>query len=285
MNRKVSTKKRNKVLYRIAELVESFNPDAESLYYQKFFNLFRKILHFEHSTVFFLNENTNKLEIIASTGKIVDLIHDFSFDYGNGISGWNAKRKKILIINEMKSYNRTKDLRISSFLSLPLILENRIIGLINFSNSHSNAFKRANIHNLELFAPLVAAVLSKNAYIQQLKKQKDEIEDMHQRLLATQKQLLLAEKKAAISATICSLNHEINNPLMIISGYTQIIESTINDIDNLNSSKLKDKLKNINQQIFRISDILKKLREIENPDFENYINDGKIDKILIIPEH
>ena len=282
MKKKVTSKKRIKVLHKVAELVENFNPDNEDIYYKHFFNLFRKIINYEHATVFNFNDETKKLEIIASTGKIVDLINDFSFDYGNGISGWNAKKRKILILNEMTSYNRTKDLSVKSFLSLPLILGKRIIGLINFSQSYHNAFKNTDIKNLEILTPLLAAVLSKNAYIQELKNQKDKIEEMHFKLINTQKQLLQAEKKTAISATISSLNHEINNPLMIISGYIQIIESYLSEGQSDYQSKFKDKIQSINDQIFRISDILKTLRELDNPEFESYIHDGKVDKILCI---
>lgn len=283
MKRRAASKKRNKALHNIAKLVECFHPEEESTYYKKFFNFFKKIINFEHASIFFMDETKNKLVEIASTGKSVNLVDDFTFDLGNGLTAWNAKRKKVLIINNYES-KEIKELKISSFLSIPLVIESKLFAVINFCHHLPNVFQNSQIKQLELYAPLLAAVLSKNSFIQKLKKQKDETELMHKKLIETQQQLRLAEKKAAVSATICSLNHEINNPLMIISGYIQLLESTVTGENVVDKNKVKEKFKNLNEQIERISDIMKKLRDIENPDFENYINDGKIDKMLIIPK-
>ena len=83
-------------------------------------------------------------------------------------------------------------------------------------------------------------------------------------------------KNKAIVFPVGSLNHEINNPLMIISGNLQLLSVTEKDEEKL------QRLKAAGDQITRISDILSKLREIESPLFEKYIKGGDYDKILKI---
>ena len=279
MKRRLSRKKRSETLHKIAELVESFCPKDINTYYDKFFQYLKKIINFEHATIFYLNDDIKSLEIIASTGKSVDLINDISFEYGNGLSAWNAKKKKTLLLNNLKTSNTNRDLLICSFLSIPLVLENRLLGILNFSHSNSFSFSKDDVKHLEVITPLLAAILSKNVFIKRLKDQNDKIEEMNSKILMTQELLVKAEQKIAVSATICSLNHEINNPLMIISGYIQLLQIKVSE-----NHEDYEKFELINEQVTRIASILKKLREIENPLFEEYIKDGRIDKMLKIPE-
>jgi len=279
MRTKIYQRKRNDFLSKFAIFIDSYSPEDKDVYYSNFFTLMRRILNFEQGTLFYFNDTTNKLEEFVSTGKTVDLIPEISFKYGYGLAGWNAKKKRILLLNNLHTWNNNRDIDISSFLSLPLILDKKIFGILNFSHSKNRAFSAANIKEVESVLPLIVAVFSKNNHIRRLKEQNEKIEEMHRMFLETQANLIDAEKKAAVSATVCSLNHEINNPLMIISGYIQLLQA-----NDCNNEKCAEKLELINEQISRIADILRRLREIEYPLFENYIKDGKFDTILKIPE-
>jgi len=280
MRTKIYRRKRNDFLSKFAEFIDSFVIEDKEVYYDNFFTLMRRILNFEHGTLFYFNEMTDKLEEFASTGKTADLIPEISFKYGYGLSGWNAKKKRILLLDDLNTWNNNRDINICSFLSLPLVLDKKMFGIINFSHSKNRAFSKEDIKEVEDVLPLIVAVFSKNNYIRKLKEQNEKIEKMHKMFIETQTSLIDAEKRAAVSATICSLNHEINNPLMIISGFVQLLQSS--HCENKNCC---DKFELINEQINRIADILKKLREIEFPLFERYIKDGKVDTMLKIPEN
>jgi nitrogen-specific signal transduction histidine kinase len=94
-----------------------------------------------------------------------------------------------------------------------------------------------------------------------------------------QKRLVESEKKIAVKATICSLNHEINNPLQIISGYMELMQHS-----DCSDDSCHKKIALINEQINRISQVLVKLRAIENPVFEKYLTNGKYDIMLKMPD-
>jgi len=151
------------ILNKIAVLFECYTPDNSKKFYIKLFDCLKKILSFEHATIFFLDAQSQKLTEIASTGKTVDLIHDISFKYGYGLSGWNAKKKKILLLNEIDTHNSDRDILIRSFLSLPLIIEKKLVGIINFSHSQSLAFDKEEVNYVTCITPLLATIIANNA--------------------------------------------------------------------------------------------------------------------------
>jgi len=163
-------------LNKIADLVQWYSPNDSKQFYQKFFENVGKILLFEHATIFYLDEESQKLIEIASTGKTVDLIHEIAFKYGYGLSGWNAKKKKILLLNDIDTNNNDRDISIRSFLSLPLVIEKKLIGIMNFSHSLCQAFHKDEVSDIAFITPLLAAIISKNVIIKDLNKRIEELE-------------------------------------------------------------------------------------------------------------
>jgi len=268
---------RSPILMRIANLFESFNLEEKESYYQKLFGILKDVVHFSNASIFFFNYDNNKLELISTYGNAVDLIHTVEFEFGKGLSAWLAKEQRSVILNNMKQNSNSHAMHsIRSFMSIPLILDNKLFGIINFGHVKTNAFSKSALPYLKVSAPFIAAMLSQNHYIETLQKKNEEILEINEKLKTTQNELINLQKKEAVSATVCSLNHEINNPLMIISGNIQLL-SALED----NPVKLT-KLTSVEEQIERISFIMSKLREIESPLFEKYIQDGDYDKILKI---
>ena len=87
-----------------------------------------------------------------------------------------------------------------------------------------------------------------------------------------QSKLLEAERVEAITETAISVNHEINNPLCSILGYTQLI---LMDRDSLDSDVVR-KLEGIEQQIIRIQEIAEKLGRINRPVLKEYVGGSRM---------
>ncbi len=96
--------------------------------------------------------------------------------------------------------------------------------------------------------------------------------DMAHDLKKTQKELIRKRRLAAIGEIVASVNHEINNPLMIISGNAQFLEMTI---DNGVTQDTKDRIRAILEETDRISQVTRKLRDIKNPIVEDYTSTGE----------
>jgi nitrogen fixation/metabolism regulation signal transduction histidine kinase len=107
---------------------------------------------------------------------------------------------------------------------------------------------------------------------------KDEIGDlasaffqMSVDLKNAQEALIRSKRLAAIGEIVASVNHEINNPLMIISGNAQFLQMTLGDA----SAETRDRVQTILEETERISKVTRKLREIKNPVIEDYTSSGE----------
>lgn len=95
--------------------------------------------------------------------------------------------------------------------------------------------------------------------------------DMAVDLRNKQEELIRSKRLAAIGEVVASVNHEINNPLMIISGNAQFLEMSMND----SPPEMKERVRTILEETDRISRVTRKLREIKNPITEDYTASGE----------
>jgi HAMP domain-containing protein len=86
-----------------------------------------------------------------------------------------------------------------------------------------------------------------------------------------QEELIQSKRLAAIGEVVASVNHEINNPLMIISGNAQFLEMIMEDYPQ----EMKERVRTILEETERISRVTRKLREIKNPVVEDYTSSGE----------
>ncbi len=86
-----------------------------------------------------------------------------------------------------------------------------------------------------------------------------------------QEALVRSKRLAAIGEVVASVNHEINNPLMIISGNAQFLQMTMNNYPD----EMKERVHTILEETERISRVTRKLREIKNPVVEDYTSSGE----------
>lgn len=95
--------------------------------------------------------------------------------------------------------------------------------------------------------------------------------EMAQDLKKAQDQLVKNKRMAAIGEVVASVNHEINNPLMIISGNAQFLEMSMDNFPE----DMKERVRAIIEETERISRVTKKLRDIRNPVVEDYTASGE----------
>lgn len=86
-----------------------------------------------------------------------------------------------------------------------------------------------------------------------------------------EKELVKAEKLATVGQMVVTINHEINNPLTIISSNAQTLRILNKDLDE----KAKAKLIRIEDQVKRIAEVTERLRKLDEIATNEYIRDGE----------
>ena len=154
-----STSQRLAALAEIVALVRERPDPADAL--GRALDRLQKAVAFENATFFLLDDDRGTLVPVATRGEPVDLIPDVQFDLGLGLSSWVARSGRPVLLSDLKGDGREGASRPGSFLSVPLVVQRRAIGVLNAGSRQPGAFTEADRDLLvaagaALAAPLVA---------------------------------------------------------------------------------------------------------------------------------
>lgn len=147
------------VLYEITRLTQCCD-DREKLF-GRLLELAEQAIPFQHATLFLVDREVQELSVAASKGEVVDLIGGVKFDFGFGFSSWVAKQKKPILLTELNRGRRSTGVQVGSFLSVPLIVQGELIGVLNMSHSGTKAFGDEHLRMGILIAGQSAGVIQR----------------------------------------------------------------------------------------------------------------------------
>ncbi len=180
-----------------------------------------------------------------------------------------------LVEIQTQSLIRDIDSRVSGMRRLTLII---VVGISVFSLLFGFTFSRAMTNSLRRLREATSTIGRGEFDFNPRGYPKDEIGElataffeMAYDLKRTQEELVRSKRLAAIGQIVASVNHEINNPLMIISGNAQFLEMSMEGYPQ----EMKDRVRAILEETERISQVTRKLREIKNPVVEDYTSSGE----------
>ncbi|MSS70329.1 MAG: GAF domain-containing sensor histidine kinase [Candidatus Latescibacteria bacterium] len=155
------------------------------------------------------------------------------------------------------------DWALGSALSLPIKVEEKVLGVINLNRSAAGrAFDQVDLNVASVMA-MQAGVSIENALLKdRLREKIDELEAANRRAEDAYRQLLQAEKLSAIGLMAGTVAHDITNPLAVIDGRTQLLMYRFAPDTEAGKS-----LGAIKAQTDRISSLVKSL--------QNYARKGK----------
>ncbi|MBX3353120.1 MAG: response regulator [Phycisphaeraceae bacterium] len=131
---------------------------------QRIVTLAHELLQFDHFAIWLVEPDTKRLELVMSTGLSpeVQTIDLYAMPENNGISGYVGATGRSYICHDVAKdprYIKGMDTPGSS-LTLPLLLNDKVIGVFNIESNRIGAFSEDDRHFAENFARYVALALN-----------------------------------------------------------------------------------------------------------------------------
>ncbi len=147
------------VLAELAELVRESRETGELL--SEALTVLRGAITYESATFFLHDRAKDTLVPAASAGPPVDLIPEIQFELGQGLSSWVARTRRPVLLSELRREGRDTDepARPGSFLSVPLVVQRELVGVLNVGHTQTGAFAEADRDLLSAAGAVLAAPL------------------------------------------------------------------------------------------------------------------------------
>lgn len=163
-------KKRLKGFYALEEVYRSIAPvlDREELY-DTILLKSSELVGAERGSLMILDNKNKLLSVKASKGLDRSIADNLRVRVGEGISGSIAARGIPVMVqnieSEVPSWKNRPRYKTKSFISIPLKLDTRVIGVINMSDKATGeAFSEEDLHMLLSFANFASIALERGAY-------------------------------------------------------------------------------------------------------------------------
>ncbi len=210
-----------------------------------------KVLRADEASVMLFNEE-RELYIAVSQGINPKIQGETRLAIGERIAGFVAKNTKpLILINGLENDHRFDGIEaredIRSSIIIPLKKYGKVAGILCANRTRIvDNFSESSLYKANIFASLVSLALD-NA-------------DLYKKLKSSQEQLVQSTKLASLGKLVSDMAHEVNNPLMVISGRAQL--SLMEEIENEN---LKDNLQIMINQCKQAKDIIQRLLIFSKP--------------------
>ncbi|NQT94854.1 MAG: GAF domain-containing sensor histidine kinase [Candidatus Omnitrophica bacterium] len=192
------------------------------------------LLGTELGSIMLLDEKSKELLIRKATGFNGEIARNTRVKMGEGIAGWVAKTGKPLLIDDLsrskrfKKYRKsdTKKYKTDSLLSVPLKIDNKVIGVLNVNNKKTKRiFTDKDLRVLTFISEHISLAIQNALMYEKIKR--------------------LADMKLDF---ISDVSHELKNPLAVIKDSMAVIsEGLVGKVDNKKKHVLDIGMKNIDR--------------------------------------
>jgi diguanylate cyclase (GGDEF)-like protein len=147
------------ILFEVSRMMQTTLTKEEVL--NRLLDLIRQAVPYENATLFLWHRQEGQLTPVVQRGAHVDLIDGVEFAPGTGFSGWVAQQKRPILLSELHRGRRHDNTTIGSFMSVPLVVQGELIGVLNLSHPRPKAFNEDALRLLTLIAGQAAATIQR----------------------------------------------------------------------------------------------------------------------------
>ena len=245
------------------------SPDASI--YSAVFDILDEVIDYESATLFVANPESEVLEVAQSRGPVVvDLVAQVGFEHGHGLSGWTGSLREPVVLPTLGGEN--SDRKFCSMVSIPLWLNERLIGVLNLGHQRPGFFSVGDRDEYSQLGVQLTMIVEQLRLRSQLRDKNIQLEKLLGELKEAQDKLVEKERLAAIGELVVKVNHEINNPLAAIISFTDLLIMNSENKDEQTRSNLD----NIRTAAYRISKLTEALKKIESSSTNDYLEGVKM---------
>ncbi len=135
-------------------------------------------------------------------------------------------------------------------------------------DSTQEKWEKEKVKSLMMFATQAVSLKEKSLFIRQLKEKNHALKRAMEEQKRLEAELVEAERLKAILQVVGTLNHEINNPLTVILGRSQLLSRKFDPSDK----KILRSLRDIKEEAERIRDVVFKLSKVIKPSTKEYVS-------------
>lgn len=145
-------------------------------------------LDLEDCVIYMVDDERQLLVQKAALGsknpKAFEIINKIEIPFGEGIVGYVATTGKSIIVNDTSKDSRyiVDDAVRYSEITIPIIHENKVIGILDSENHKKNFFNKDHLHTLENIAAACAGKISRAIALDAMKKSKLEVMELNMKM-------------------------------------------------------------------------------------------------------
>lgn len=226
-----------------------------------------RVLNFDRAVLCLINKERMVEEAKLHTGSADPDFCRQSWVIGDPENPWMdevLERKRTITVDPSTDADFTDTpiarLYPSPFVKVPMVVKGSVIGTITADNNVTRrAITREDVRRLEIFCGH-AGIAIENARLYY------DILKSHEEVVLAHKQLVDAERLAALGAMAASINHEINNPLCAILLDTQLMLIKIPP----DQEALRKRVSSIEASVKRIREVTEKVSAVKRTIMTEY---------------
>src|SRR5579884_1453679 len=146
----------NSFLLEVADVVNT-SLDLDTVL-RRVAELVRRVIEYEIFAILLLNEKTQTLRIRFQVGHPPDVAERIRIRLGEGVTGQAALRREAVLVNDVTRVANYigSGAEVRSELAVPLIVKNRVVGVIDVEASQANRFTEEHKNLLALIGSRLA---------------------------------------------------------------------------------------------------------------------------------
>ena len=218
-------------------------------------------------SIFTLKKGGNDLVLAVAVGMRQGEEKEMVKRMGGGIVGKVAGEKRAIVVEDIgkdvrfANFKARKSYRTPSFLCVPLMVKDDILGVINITDKESGVhFNAQEMQLLDFLANQIALNYRRIRLYQRFEKSINEAQNLKDKLGASdqetehlKKQIYIQEKLATLGKLAGGIAHEFNNPLDGVMRYTNL------SLEHVHDEVVRGYLLEVKHGLDRMANIVKNL--------------------------